>query len=380
MKRFFTCITLFHLFIQQFHAQVSITTLGTTTEAFTSFTGTTAPTNWTVSGGGTTWRGTNQSGGTSGGWYGNDNISYLGSGTAAISNITWVLQNNTAGAITGFTLDIDARLWKSGTNSPTGTISWSNATTSTNPIGNALINNLTSLGFSDITSNISTGITLTQAVGSINIPKNDFIFIRFTHSGGSNSDNLGIDNVKFKVDAVLGVDFKFLNVSKSNANSVLSWQTATEKNNAQFQVERSQSGENFSKIGEMKGKGNSNVEQNYAFTDASPLNGINYYRLRQVDFDGTESVSKTVSVDFDSKIQNKTKAFPSPTHDVLNVELSGEGKSEISVRDMTGRIVLTQNTEGVPFTTLNLATLSNGLYIMSVRSNETTETVKIQKF
>ncbi len=189
-----------------------------------------------------------------------------------------------------------------------------------------------------------------------------------------------IDDIAWTVAPVLGVDLKSITALKNNNSNKLSWQTATEKNNAQFQIERSQNGETFSKIGEVKGKGTSNVEQNYTFTDATPLKGINYYRLRQVDFDGTESVSKTVSVNFDGKSQSNVKAFPSPTHDFVNVELSGEGKTEISVRDLTGRVVLTQNTEGVSFTTLNLAALSNGLYIMSVRSNEATETVKIQKF
>jgi Secretion system C-terminal sorting domain len=223
-------------------------------------------------------------------------------------------------------------------------------------------------------ASISSTLTgLTIAVGAT-------FCIRWNDFNATGSDDaMAVDNFTLG-DVVLGVEYSSLNIVKKNNASYLSWQTATEKNNAQFQIERSQSGENFSKIGEVKGKGTSNVEQNYSYTDANPLKGINYYRLRQVDFDGTESVSKAVSINFDDKGQNKVKVFPSPTHDIINIELSGEGKTEISIRDMTGRVVLTQNTEGVSFTTLNLATLSNGLYIMSVRSNEVTESVKIQKY
>jgi uncharacterized protein affecting Mg2+/Co2+ transport len=179
---------------------------------------------------------------------------------------------------------------------------------------------------------------------------------------------------------VLGVELTNLIAKANKNNNQLSWQTTTEKNNAQFQIERSQNGEIFSKIGEVKGRGNSNVEQNYTFTDASPVKGINYYRLRQVDFDGTETISKTVSATFDGKGQNKFKVYPTLTQDLVNIELNEEGKTEIAVRDLTGRVLLTKNTEGVSNATLNLGTLANGLYIMSVRSNDAFETVKIQKY
>jgi hypothetical protein len=189
-----------------------------------------------------------------------------------------------------------------------------------------------------------------------------------------------VDDIAWTAATPLSVEARTFSVSKNNDSNKLSWQTASEKNNAQFQIERSQDGETFSKIGEVKGRGNSNVEQNYTFTDASPVKGINYYRLRQVDFDGTETVSKTVSTTFDGKGQNKFKAYPTLTQGLVNVELSEEGKSEILVRDLTGRVLLTQNTEGVSNQTLNLGALSGGLYILSVRSNDSFETIKIQKY
>jgi Secretion system C-terminal sorting domain len=201
--------------------------------------------------------------------------------------------------------------------------------------------------------------------------------LRFTYT--KSVGNLAFDDVCIK-SVPLSVDFYKLNLKSTINTNLLSWQTTTEKNNAQFQIERSQNGEIFSKIGEVKGRGNSNVEQNYTFTDASPVKGINYYRLRQVDFDGTETISKIVSTTFDGKGQNKFKAYPTLTQDLVNIELNEEGKTEIAVRDLTGRVLLTKNTEGVSNATLNLGTLANGLYIMSVRSNDTFETIKIQKY
>jgi Secretion system C-terminal sorting domain len=101
--------------------------------------------------------------------------------------------------------------------------------------------------------------------------------------------------------------------------------------------------------------------------------------LNPINFDGAENISKTVSINFDSKELNKVKVYPTLVKDALFVELSNDSKAEIAVRDLTGRVILTQNTEGVSNTTLNLGAFANGLYILSVRSNEAIETVKIYK-
>jgi hypothetical protein len=179
--------------------------------------------------------------------------------------------------------------------------------------------------------------------------------------------------------ATLPIELTSFNASTKNATTKLTWQTASEKNNSHFAVERSQNGETFSALGEVKGNGNSVTTRDYQFTDATPYKGVNYYRLRQVDFDGTESVSKTVSVNFDGSGRNKMKAYPTLVQDNLTVEVEGDAKSEITVRDLTGRVILTKNTEGPSAQVLNMSGLSNGMYLLSVRSNDALETVKITK-
>ncbi|MBK9212947.1 MAG: T9SS type A sorting domain-containing protein [Saprospiraceae bacterium] len=159
-------------------------------------------TNWvfTATGaGGQLFQGTNQATGTAGGWYANNNLSFLGSGSVSNGQATWSLQNNSGSAITGFSLDFLARMFKSGTNSPTVSVSYQGGACGSNPSAGALTNSLSSLTFSDATANISTGTTLTQSVSGINIPAGSCIYIRFVFSGGSSSDNLGIDNLNFTV-------------------------------------------------------------------------------------------------------------------------------------------------------------------------------------
>ncbi|HEX2535653.1 MAG TPA: hypothetical protein VHK69_18055, partial [Chitinophagaceae bacterium] len=76
----------------------------------------------------------------------------------------------------------------------------------------------------------------------------------------------------------------------------LQWATATEEQSDRFEVERSADGRSFTQIGSVQAAGSSNLRNDYAFTDNSPLAGTQHYRLKQVDTDGTFSYSSTVTV------------------------------------------------------------------------------------
>lgn len=82
-----------------------------------------------------------------------------------------------------------------------------------------------------------------------------------------------------------------------NKDVMVRWKTASESNNDYFTVERSEDGVNFRNIGEVKGAGNSSHLISYYLLDSDYLKGINYYRLKQTDFNGKYSYSSIVSVD-----------------------------------------------------------------------------------
>ncbi|MFD2248386.1 SGNH/GDSL hydrolase family protein [Pontibacter ruber] len=88
-------------------------------------------------------------------------------------------------------------------------------------------------------------------------------------------------------------DFKGI-VAKSGIQ--LHWKTASETNNAHFNIERSEDGKNFKVIGKVNGSGNSNTTLAYTFTDKSAHTGTLYYRLKQVDFDGQYETSNVIAV------------------------------------------------------------------------------------
>ncbi len=125
-------------------------------------------------------------------------------------------------------------------------------------------------------------------------------------TSGGTITNTGIDLSKYSAITigssleVLPVQLISFTGQKFNDHeSQLDWTTASETNNQEFIVERSSDGLVFTEIGRKAGAGNSGSINNYELIDLTPLSGINYYRLKQVNFDGTFDYSNVISVSFD---------------------------------------------------------------------------------
>lgn len=118
------------------------------------------------------------------------------------------------------------------------------------------------------------------------------------------------------------------------------WATATETNNDRFELERSADAQVFERIGTVPGAGNSQSQLQYAFADESPLGGISYYRLKQVDYDGQYSYSDVVAVQRDAE-DRKLQLWPNPVVDQLTVRVPGTSTpNAVMVHDAAGRLVL----------------------------------------
>lgn len=172
-------------------------------------------------------------------------------------------------------------------------------------------------------------------------------------------------------------DFK----ARINEKSVgIFFSTATERNNAHFSIERSANGSNFTEIGRVAGKGTTTTKQDYTFADERPLKGINYYRLKQVDFDGTASYSGVVSVQT-GRVGGITVA-PSPVVDQLNVrfEATTEESGRYEVFDQAGRLVLNGAVaEESSELNLEVAALMTGIYTLRVTNGRETMTKQFRK-
>ncbi|MBI2271395.1 MAG: T9SS type A sorting domain-containing protein [Bacteroidetes bacterium] len=123
----------------------------------------------------------------------------------------------------------------------------------------------------------------------------------------------------------------------------LKWTTASETGNDYFTIERSMNAVDFEPIATLNGAGNSSRMLNYSYTDQYPYTGINYYRLKQTDFDGKYSYSAIAATE-----KNKNALgllFPNPTTGAFTVQLNGQNEDNVSVaiHDVLGREVYYTN-------------------------------------
>ena len=179
--------------------------------------------------------------------------------------------------------------------------------------------------------------------------------------------------------STIPVELTNFTAQKANTAAKLIWSTATELNNARYDIERSSNGKTFDKIGEVAGYGNSNQARTYTFMDEKPNVAVNYYRLRQVDFDGKETISKAVSVNFDKNAS--IKVYPNVAKDKINIDITGDGgAADLSITNLLGQVVLTQklqNTEGS--LSVNVNELASGSYIVRVVSKGIELTQRFEK-
>lgn len=141
----------------------------------------------------------------------------------------------------------------------------------------------------------------------------------------------------------------------------LNWATTSEVNSAYFGVEHSLDGKYWLPIGKVNARNNSVAKAEYSFTDASPAQGINYYRLKMTDLDGSFEYSPIRSVVIVS--EGFAKLYPNPATDVVVISpTKGREIKTIEVLDSGGRLV--HSTRAV--STMNVSQLSGGIYVLRI--------------
>jgi len=152
----------------------------------------------------------------------------------------------------------------------------------------------------------------------------------------------------------------------------LKWRTASETNNDMFVIERSIDFINWKEIVTVKGAGNSKTPLNYSDYDEQPYRGLAYYRLKQIDFDKTESYSNAIAVDyFDTKI-NITNLYPNPAKNELLIQGKNLKPSEISISNILGQkltaMIPISFTEEEDMLKCDLSNLQRGVYFIKTDS------------
>ena len=173
-------------------------------------------------------------------------------------------------------------------------------------------------------------------------------------------------------NTVLPIELTSFTATCDGRSALVKWTTATEKNNDYFSLERSDDAINFVEIARIAGAGNSIEPLNYNYTDYGVYGGENYYRLVQVDYDGTRTASEIIVVDcIETAGEPDVLAYPNPFNNELTLELDNFGNraTNIEVYDMLGRLVYVEQADAPQNryeTFLNFSNLHNGAYNIRV--------------
>jgi Pregnancy-associated plasma protein-A/Secretion system C-terminal sorting domain len=220
-------------------------------------------------------------------------------------------------------------------------------------------------------SNVSNTVLLTPTVTTLGAGTTIFTanFTGFSHF--------------FLVDAGVALAIEltdFSGVVTSEQNSLLSWTTASEKDNRQFEIEVSRDGVNFDLLASIPSKGNANHDQRYEYLHVKPQRGISFYRLKQTDLDGKYTYSKIIAL---SIVNNLTKAsvYPVPAKNTITInfgEIITNGVIRILSADL--RTVKQETVNGPSVKKdINVSQLSTGVYFIRYTSGTTNEIMRFVK-
>jgi hypothetical protein len=183
------------------------------------------------------------------------------------------------------------------------------------------------------------------------------------------------------VTSALPIELLSFRATNTEGGNQLKWQTASEINTAHFDIERSNDGKQFEKIGETKAQGKVAM---YEYLDKTPFGGWGvYYRLKINDLDGKSSYSNVVALS--PKVEGFTaKVYPNPANDMVTVSIEVEKKSDITLelKDILGRTIWqskAENTEGSLSLPIPMTEWANGTYFLKISNRQTAKQERIVK-
>jgi hypothetical protein len=169
-----------------------------------------------------------------------------------------------------------------------------------------------------------------------------------------------------------------------NGNTVLlNWSTATETNNRGFDIERSSDQNNFVNIGYVKGNGTTTQKSDYSFNDNTIDFGKYYYRLKQIDLNGSFTYSPVVNVDFSNLSYKLSQNYPNPFNPTTSISYSIPEKSfvKLEIFNTLGQKVKTlvneEKESGNYSINFRAENIPSGMYLYKLSTGKFSETKKM---
>lgn len=186
--------------------------------------------------------------------------------------------------------------------------------------------------------------------------------------------------VPFMYSSTLPVTWLYVKGEIKADRSLISWATATEEETDKFLVEHSTDGQHFATIGEVKAAGNSGSTQHYNFRHDTPVKGMNYYRLKQLDKNGKFTYSKALHLLYHPD-QREVMIAPNPVSDNLYI-IAGTGNDlqKAELYDMSGKLILTRQLGSAQQVySIDINALNKGIYIVRLYDKQNSTSHRIIK-
>ena len=186
-------------------------------------------------------------------------------------------------------------------------------------------------------------------------------------AASGNTLEAGFDFFSVTNNSPLPVELVTFSAKALEDYNAVSWTTASEINNDHFEIEKSWDGISFVNTGNIKGAGNSTVNHEYAFNDYEVNKGTVYYRLKQVDFDGTATTSGIVAVKRTDMALQLASIYPNPVSDILYIAFTQDNEQPVLVEifDVFGKKILQRSFSSaskIEQLDLQPHSLSSGIY------------------
>lgn len=179
----------------------------------------------------------------------------------------------------------------------------------------------------------------------------------------------------FNFTTLLPVHIQKFTATLVNQTVELDWETAQEEDSDYFLVERSLDGLEWETLDQVKAAGYSNTLQKYQALDEQPHLGINYYRIKEVDYNGNAMISEIRAVDYQINQEEFIRIYPNPTKDRITISLLVPETTTVNIEvyDMAGRKLLEKAnstiSKGQHQEEVDLSELAAGVYLLKISSN-----------
>lgn len=229
-------------------------------------------------------------------------------------------------------------------------------------------------------------IIITNDLHPFYIPNSTEISDPRTYISGYNattaSDHLPLF-ARFDFSTVLPVTLISFDAEEKGNEVIIKWTTTNEMNSNYFDLERSSDAVNFSSIGRISSKANNSGENHYSVTDPSPFEGMNFYRLKQVDKDGKVTYSQVLAINKNKSSISKMSVYPNPVNNSITLTvqdkeqvfsgklLNAEGRTILYLKGNVYQVNQSLNQ--------NLNKLSAGIYVLKLSDGKERYSVRFVK-